>query len=50
MGLYNFQARFAPRILARRDGFDGFAEMMQYWDGKLPWYGHIFHWRRGPQR
>lgn len=33
-------------VLARRDGFDAFAEMMQYWDGKLPWYGHIFHWRK----
>jgi hypothetical protein len=32
--------------LARRDGFESFAEMMAFWDGKLPWYGHIFHWRR----
>jgi hypothetical protein len=32
--------------LARRDGFGSFAEMMAFWDGKLPWYGHIFHWRK----
>lgn len=32
--------------LARRDGFADFAEMMTFWSGRLPFYGHIFHWRR----
>lgn len=32
--------------LAHRDGFESFAEMMAFWDGKLPWYGHIFHWAK----
>jgi len=31
--------------LARRDGFGDFPEMMQFWTGRLPFYGHIFHWR-----
>ena len=31
--------------LARRDGFKDFAEMMDYWDGKLPFTGHIIHWK-----
>jgi hypothetical protein len=30
--------------LARRDGFDSFAEMMQFWDGRLPFQGQIIHW------
>ena len=32
--------------LARRDGFASFAEMMKFWDGRLPFYGHVFHWRK----
>jgi hypothetical protein len=32
--------------LARRDGFADFREMIAFWDGKLPLYGHIFHWRK----
>lgn len=31
--------------LARRDGFSSFAEMMTFWDGRLPFRGHIIHWR-----
>lgn len=30
--------------LARRDGFDGFGDMMAFWDGRLPFQGAIFHW------
>ena len=30
--------------LALRDGFDSFADMMRFWDGRLPFRGHIFHW------
>jgi hypothetical protein len=32
--------------LAVRDGFDNFAEMMKFWDGRLPFRGHIIHWRK----
>lgn len=32
--------------LARRDGFESFADTMAFWNGRLPFYGHIFHWRR----
>jgi hypothetical protein len=31
--------------LARRDGFSSFNEMMTFWDGRLPFTGHIIHWR-----
>jgi hypothetical protein len=33
MGLYNFQKRF-------------FADMIKFWDGKLPFEGQIIHWRK----
>lgn len=32
--------------LARRDGFDSFAEMMEFWRGRLPFQGHIIHWKK----
>src|SRR5579859_363218 len=31
--------------LARRDGFPAFRDMMQFWDGRLPFRGHIIHWK-----
>lgn len=31
--------------LARRDGFENFADMMTFWDGRLPFKGHIIYWR-----
>lgn len=34
--------------LARKDGFDGFNEMMKFWSepkSRLPFHGHIIHWR-----
>jgi uncharacterized protein YqfB (UPF0267 family) len=31
--------------LARRDGFQNFADMMAFWNGRLPFRGHIIHWR-----
>jgi len=31
--------------LARRDGFDSFNEMLDFWAGRLPFRGHIIHWR-----
>ena len=35
--------------LARRDGFSSFAEMVLFWtkpQKRLPFVGHIIHWRR----
>lgn len=31
--------------LARRDGFDSFAQMLEFWEGRFPFRGHIIHWR-----
>jgi hypothetical protein len=31
--------------LARRDGFNDLAEMMQFWDGRFPFLGDIIHWK-----
>lgn len=31
--------------LARCDGFSSHAEMMSFWDGRLPFKGQIIHWR-----
>jgi len=31
--------------LARRDGFESFADMMEFWRGRLPFDGHIIHWK-----
>jgi len=31
--------------LARRDGFVTFDEMLDFWAGRLPFKGHIIHWR-----
>ena len=30
--------------LAKADGFDGYARMMEFWTGRLPFKGNIFHW------
>jgi hypothetical protein len=32
-------------LLAKRDGFENFVEMMKFWDGRLPFLGQIIHWR-----
>lgn len=32
--------------LAERDGFQNFAEMMQFWKERLPFRGQIIHWRK----
>lgn len=42
--------------LAWRDGFRSrgrewaFDEMLEFWRGRLPFYGHIFHWKREEAR
>lgn len=42
-----FLDRSEKEALARRDGFSNFAEMMQFWEGRLPFRGHIIHWQHG---
>jgi hypothetical protein len=32
-------------LLAQRDGFTHFAEMMEFWRGRLPFEGNIIHWK-----
>lgn len=32
--------------LARRDGFNSFADMLIFWSGRLPFRGHVIHWRK----
>ena len=36
-------------ILAQRDGFASFAEMKEFWRGRLPFLGNIIHWRWSPE-
>jgi hypothetical protein len=31
--------------LAHADGFDNFAAMMKFWEGRLPFRGEIIHWQ-----
>ncbi len=31
--------------LARRDGFANFADMMAFWEERLPFRGHVLHWK-----
>jgi hypothetical protein len=42
-GLY--LAEDEREALARRDGFESFDEMMNFWKGRLPFRGQILHWR-----
>ena len=37
--------RSERELLARRDGFDDFEQMIQFWRGRLPFRGHIIHWK-----
>ena len=30
--------------MALRDGFSSFADMMTFWEGRLPFDGHVYHW------
>lgn len=32
-------------VLARADGFDSFADMRKFWNGRLPFSGDIIHWK-----
>jgi len=31
-------------LLAQRDGFENYAEFFRFWDGRLPFSGHIIFW------
>lgn len=33
---------------ARRDGFKDFADMLAFWNGRLPFEGHVIHWEKRP--
>lgn len=35
--------------LAKRDGFQSFEHMLKFWEGRLPFSGHIFHWKYDPK-
>lgn len=37
--------RSEREALAQRDGFQNFEEMIQFWRGRLPFSGHIIHWK-----
>jgi len=34
--------------LARADGFADFGDMIAFWNGRLPFRGHLIHWRFTP--
>lgn len=40
-----YLAKDECELLAVADGFDGFASMMRFWEGRLPFEGNIIHWR-----
>lgn len=35
--------------LARADGFQDFATFIAFWSGRLPFRGHIIHWKWSPK-
>lgn len=37
--------RSEREALAVRDGFADFEQMIQFWRGRLPFKGHVIHWR-----
>lgn len=38
-------SRDEVEALAKRDGFGNMAEMLEFWNGRLPFSGHIIHWQ-----
>lgn len=32
--------------LAKRDGFLGWDNVLSFWEGRLPFKGHIIHWKK----
>ena len=41
----NLLDRSECQRLAQSDGFPDFGRMMMFWEGRLPFKGHIIHWR-----
>ncbi len=37
-------SRSECEAFSRRDGFENFAHMIEFWDGRLPFTGQIVHW------
>ena len=37
-------SRSECEAFSRRDGFENFTAMMEFWDGRLPFAGQIVHW------
>lgn len=37
--------RSEREMLAQRDGFSNFEDMIAFWNGRLPFRGHIIHWK-----
>ena len=38
-------SRSEREAFAHCDGFDSFADMMEFWRGRLPFRGHVYHWK-----
>lgn len=38
------------QALARRDGFESFDHMLDFWAGRLPFKGDIIHWKAKTQK
>lgn len=50
MGLYNFKPQVElseseREALAIRDGFKNIDDMAEFWAGRMPFSGHIIHWK-----
>lgn len=37
--------RSEREAFAKRDGFESFDEMLEFWAGRLPFKGHVIHWK-----
>lgn len=50
-GLIKLDGRYLSRReqeeLAMADGFASALEMLRFWDGRLPFEGHVIHWNYG---
>lgn len=41
----NLLSQDEKTLLAQRDGFDDFPHMRDFWRNRLPFRGHIIHWK-----
>jgi hypothetical protein len=48
-GLIKIEGRYLSRLeqeeLAVSDGFESAVDMLRFWDGRLPFEGHVIHWK-----